>query len=450
MRLLLPTGRTLLGLLLACLLAFAVILLAPQYWFLGWLPAALFLAAFTFDAVSVLASRITLQPAHLPASIFLTGKPQPFRWRVTGPAGHGLSARLDVSGSIAFSRDGEVQQALVIEERFSEEGGEAGLVFDVVALRRGRGHMSRLWLRLYGPLGLAIRQQTFDVEHRMTVSPDLPHAMRRSLGFSLSDSYAGVTPRPCITAGGEFDALTEYQPGRDPRHIHWRQSARHGELLVKDYRDEQNHNVVLAFDTGYLMSEEPYGQSMITRLDMAIEAGLSIAATALRQGDAVGLFGFGPVVDAWAAPRTGGMEMLRLLASSASGLPYHMSATNFTLGLGQLEMRLQRRSLILLFTEFTDATSSELLLEGLARLSRSHLVLFVTLEDVALRELIWQVPADMRRLASSVVAGSLMRDRQLVFERLRQEGIEVIQTSPERFAGDLISRYLSIKHADRL
>ncbi|MEM6901745.1 MAG: DUF58 domain-containing protein [Pseudomonadota bacterium] len=449
MPLIVPTRRMVSLLLIIAVLSAILIAVAPGLWPVGLLVLATAFALFLADAVVAMRSPLSLEEIGFPTRLFIRSDSRPFMATLNGPVGGHALARIDLAGPVIF--DPETSHAdQTLSAEFDQQTGQAVVTFNLSGLRRGIGMLRCLTLRLEGPTRLATVQRRFALDHRVAVVPNLPRSLAQSIDLVLSDTAAGAQNRRQLSVGGEFEALAEYQPGRDPRHIHWRQSARHGSLLVKDYRDEQNHNVVLAFDTGFLMSEQLDQGRDETRLDVAIEAGLTLAATALRQGDAVGLYAFGPSIDAWAVPRNGGRALLSILADKAASLPYHRTVTNFTAGLGQLEMRLKRRSLILLFTEFTDSLSADLMAEGLARLARTHVVLFVTLTDDGLRQIILQPPDSPRALGASVVAGDLMRDRHLVFERLRRDGVDVVETDPGRFAGDIISQYLGIKYADRL
>ena len=49
-----------------------------------------------------------------------------------------------------------------------------------------------------------------------------------------------------LGSGSEFHALNEFQSGMDRRTIDWKQSARHGTLLAKEYRTERNHPIIPA------------------------------------------------------------------------------------------------------------------------------------------------------------------------------------------------------------
>lgn len=56
---------------------------------------------------------------------------------------------------------------------------------------------------------------------------------------------------PHITAADlNFHALREYVPGDDRRHVHWRSSARTGQLMVRQFEETRQSRVVVALDTG--------------------------------------------------------------------------------------------------------------------------------------------------------------------------------------------------------
>src|SRR5262249_5388486 len=151
----------------------------------------------------------------------------------------------------------------------------------------------------------------------------------------------------------------------DRRTVDWKASARHGKLLCRQYRAERNHQLVLAMDTGHLMSEPLDG---VPRLDHAINCALRIAHVALRSRDLVGVFGVdsGPR----ARPRPdAGLSAFAPVRKTLAGLDYAAEQTNFTLGITELSARIRRRSLVILFTDFVDSIAAELMVANLDRLA---------------------------------------------------------------------------------
>ena len=158
------------------------------------------------------------------------------------------------------------------------------------------------------------------------------------------------------------------------------------------------------------------------------------------------LFGFARRPEVM-TPFIGETRLFPRLQEAAAALDYRAEEPNFTLGLATLAARLKRRSLVVLFSEFTDPTCAELMIESIGRLVSRHLVLFVTMADEELEEFAAAEPATMQKLAMAVTADSLLRQRALVTRRLKQLGVDVIEAPHELIGTRLIDAYLAIKRA---
>jgi uncharacterized protein (DUF58 family) len=101
-------------------------------------------------------------------------------------------------------------------------------------------------------------------------------------------------------------------------------------LLCKEFRTERNHQVVLAFDTGYLMCEPLEG---VPRLDHAINAGLLLAWISLRHGDLVGTYGFDSAVRSIFS-RPAGVSSFARVRSAPPPARLSPCRDHFTLGFG--------------------------------------------------------------------------------------------------------------------
>ena len=135
--------------------------------------------------------------------------------------------------------------------------------------------------------------------------------------------------------------------------------------------------------TGRLMSEPLEG---IPRLDHAVTATLLLAYCGLRTGDRVGMFAFDSQARRFVPP-TGGIAAFARMQDASAELRYSTEETNFTVAFADLVSRLQRRSLVVVFTDFTDSVQAELLAENLGRAARRHLLLFVALKDAVVERI---------------------------------------------------------------
>jgi uncharacterized protein (DUF58 family) len=316
----------------------------------------------------------------------------------------------------------------------------------IVPQRRGTALLHELWLRWPGPLGLAARQAHRRLDLPVRVWPDLSSVRSPVLQTFLRDAQAGIVARRIRGEGTQFEALSEYQPGMDRRRIDWKASARHTRLYARENEAERDNQIVFAFDCGQAMSDPVDG---LPRIDRAVSAALTAAYVALKGGDRVALFGFAerPLL---LTPFATDARHFHRLQSAAAGLDYSPREPNFTFALATLTARLKRRSLIVLFSDFADPTSAELMVESVERLLRHHLMIFVTLEDSELAELADEAPATLSDVAGAVVADQLARQRSLVLQRLRALGVDVIEAPWQAIGYRLLDRYLATKRAEAI
>ena len=317
--------------------------------------------------------------------------------------------------------------------------------------RRGQGHITALWLRLTGPLGLMRRSVRRPVGHLISIVPDVRAVRAAALRLSQEREYlAGLKVVHHLGDGTEFDQLRDFVPGLDHRSMNWKHSARHGKLICTQHRAERNHQVVLALDTGHLMGEPIEG---LPKLDHAINAALLLAYYGLRAGDRVGLFAFDDAVRLFVPPG-GGVHHFARLQHHTAALAYGAAETNFTLGLTSLSRKLARRTLIVVLTDFVDTTTALLMAENLRALGRRHLVVFASLVDPALLALLRAAPdgvsnrTDPLAMHRAVVADDLLRERETVLKTITRAGIQAIDTTPQKLSTDLINRYLDIRRRE--
>ncbi len=376
-------------------------------------------------------------------------------WRIECPGDVEVGESFEVTALAEFTggKARKVTAALACDPRL-HEGGQVRWPLDMAEPgrlsrgsarlfphRRGTGSLDALWLRWSGPLGLGARQVRVVLDRQVRVWPDLSPVRSPELQTFLRDAQFGMIARRIRGEGTQFEALSEYQPGMDRRRIDWKASARHTRLHARENESERNNQIVFALDCGQSMCEPVDG---LPRTDRAVSAALTAAYVALKGGDRVSLFGFAQRPEL-ATPFIAGTRNFHRLQSAAATLDYRAEEPNFTLALATLSSRLKRRSLIILFSDFTDPAGAELMIESVGRLVSRHLVLLVTIEDTELTELVAEHPSDMAVFARAVAADTLSRQRALVLQKLRSFGVDVIEAPWERIGYRLIDRYLEIK-----
>ncbi|HEX3917715.1 MAG TPA: DUF58 domain-containing protein [Caulobacteraceae bacterium] len=324
--------------------------------------------------------------------------------------------------------------------------GEAEAVFELAPVRRGEGEVERIWARWKGPFGLVWKQITETPKHIIPITPNVGAVKDEAIRLFARDAMFGLKAQLETGEGSEFHALRELAAGMDRRTIDWKQSARHGKLLAKEFRTERNHPVIFAIDTGRLMCEPLLGTP---RIDRAINASLLMAFVSLKMGDRVGFYGFDVQPKVFSGAISGA-HAFPLLQRIAARLDYSTEETNYTLALTQLGAALERRSLIVVFTDFADTTSAELMLENISRLVRRHLILFVIFRDEELEAIARREPVDAEAVARAVTAEALLRERDLVIARLVRMGAHIVDAPVASVGPALLSAYIDMKRRDLL
>ena len=422
-----PSGRAALLAAASAIPALAVALAVPQFWYAGLVFVVLILALTLADALGT-SSANTLEVAlDAPSAAFV-----------------GEEVRLAIT--VRMSGTSRFEAVIEHDARLAGEESARSLRKTYTAVRRGSAAIEALWLRWPGLFGLAWRQRRVALDRQIAILPDVRPARAEALRLFRRDASLGAIVQVDTGAAGEFQALAEFRSGMDRRTIDWKASARHGGLIAKEYRTERNNDVVFAIDAGRLMCEPVAG---VPRIDRAISAALTAAFVALKLGDKVSLFGFDarPRISSGAVSGVGSFGTFQRLAAE---LDYSNEETNFTLALTTLGAQLKRRSLVLVFTDFVDPTSAELMLKTVGRLAERHLVLFVLMHDVELAALAEAEPLHADDVSRAVIAAAMLRERRIVVARLERLGVHIVEASYDKLGPELVNAYLGLKRRNLL
>jgi uncharacterized protein (DUF58 family) len=149
----------------------------------------------------------------------------------------------------------------------------SSVAYTVRADVRGRYPVGPLVIRLTDPFGLCELTRSFPSVDRLTVIPQvvaLP-AVR------LAGEYAGTgdSRARSVAVHGEDDAATrEYRRGDDLRRVHWRSTARTGELMVRREEQPWESRATIVLDTRLAAHR---GEGPTASFEWAVSAAASIA-----------------------------------------------------------------------------------------------------------------------------------------------------------------------------
>jgi uncharacterized protein (DUF58 family) len=134
------------------------------------------------------------------------------------------------------------------------EGGEEEAFRGTIVLpQRGRYTWGPVTAASGYPFGLAWRQAVLVPGEEVIVLPRLGalhrgRLRRRLLHASLTRERERRRPQRHPGARDEFHSLRAYRSGDSPHAIHWRTSARRGELMVREYEDVPSDNLILVLE----------------------------------------------------------------------------------------------------------------------------------------------------------------------------------------------------------
>ncbi len=155
----------------------------------------------------------------------------------------------------------------------------------LIPKRRGIHELDSYQISTSFPFGFVKRAVMLRQKDRIVVFPALAQVDPAILLICQAADNAGVQMRPRTGGSDEFYGVREYRPGENPRHIHWRRSARTGDLVVREMTHVSPPKLLLAVDT-YCPGDEP---EVVEHVERAIAIAASLASLALERGYPVGL-----------------------------------------------------------------------------------------------------------------------------------------------------------------
>ncbi len=146
--------------------------------------------------------------------------------------------------------------------------------------------------------------------------------------------------------GTEYADLREYTEGDDLRFVDWNASSRVPfKLIVRDYEQERNTNVILMMDTSYsMLLGEP-----TPRIRIAVEAIATLAYTVMNNRDNFGWVSFSDKIHKYVPPRGGKTHLYHVFNEMLKIAP--LGRTNIGHAIREIALAQKRRSIIIILTD---------------------------------------------------------------------------------------------------
>ncbi len=319
--------------------------------------------------------------------------------------------------------------------------------------RRGVYGFGRVRVFVASPIGLLRRRFTCCEAHDVKVYPSfLMLHQYELLAISNNLTEMGIKRIRRVGHHTDFEQIKDYVAGDDFRTINWKASARRSKLMVNVYQDERSQQIYNVIDKGRVMQQAFRG---MTLLDYSINASLVLSYVAMYKEDRAGLATFSNDFDTFvpASRRPGHMQtLLETLYAQQT----EFGETDYSALVANLNKHVTKRSLVVLYTNFTGLVSMQRQLPYLQQLNKRHRLLVVFFEDEELKEYIstHHAPLTTHRSTESyyrqVMADRFVYEQRLIVSTLRQHGILSLLTTPQNLSVDVINRYLEMKSRQQI
>jgi uncharacterized protein (DUF58 family) len=364
----------------------------------------------------------------------------------------GVANRVEVQLIHRSSQAVEVRVRDDVPEAFTATPEEAPLslpaqsqtrwVYRVTPTKRGKFSFGDVHVRVRGPLGLVFHERTFKAAEPASVFPDLRGASRLLLsGAALDLVNLGLRQLRRDGRGSEFARLRDYAQGDSVREVDWKATARRGKPVTRVMESERSQSILICVDAGRSMAAQVDG---LTKLDHAVNAALFLAFVAVKNGDRVGLVVFADGVKTYLAPAAGRGQYRKIIDALYSATP-SLTYVDYLALFKELNIRLTRRSLLCVFTDFLDEEQASTMIDPLHRLARRHVPLCLSVKDSALLGLLRRPPPGPEEAFQHAVASELLMDRETLKAKVSMGGVQMIDVQPDELSLAAVNRYLDIK-----
>ncbi|NDV66448.1 DUF58 domain-containing protein [Bacteroides sp. 224] len=330
-----------------------------------------------------------------------------------------------------------------IDFRLSLESGEGkNIEYKLRPTQRGVYNFGKIRVFAATPIGLISRRFTCGEPESIKVYPSYLMLHRYEImAMSNNLTELGIKKIRRIGHQSEFEHIKEYVKGDDYRTINWKASARKHTLMVNVYQDERSQQIYSVIDKGRVMQRAFRG---ITLLDYAINSSLVLSYVSIHKEDKAGLVTFNDHFDSFipASRRSGQMQAL------LEGLYQQKTSfkeTDYSALCVHLSKYLNKRSFLILYTDFDTIASLNRQMPYLKQLARQHRLLVVFFEDAELKEQIEKTPESTEAYYQQVIAEKFAFEKRLIVSTLKQHGIYSLLTTPESLSVDVINKYLEMK-----
>jgi uncharacterized protein (DUF58 family) len=320
--------------------------------------------------------------------------------------------------------------------------GRKEIIYSLRPVTRGVYRFGQIRLFVTTRIGLAVRRFTCGTPVEITVYPSylmLHQYELMAINHNLTE--LGIKKIRRIGHHTEFEHIKEYVKGDDYRTINWKASARRHQLMANTYQDERSQQIYSIIDKGRIMQ---YAFRGMTLLDYSINAALVLSFVAIHKEDKAGLITFASEFETF-IPASKQPGQMQAILESLYRQQTTFGESDYSSLYVHINKHINKRSLLLVYTNFDSIIGMERQLNYMQQLSHQHVVLAVFFENAELKAFASRPPRTNEDYFQQVIAEKFMYEKQYVTTILRRHGVYSLLTTPDKLSVAVINKYLEMK-----
>ncbi|MBW7857526.1 MAG: DUF58 domain-containing protein [Leptonema sp. (in: Bacteria)] len=333
--------------------------------------------------------------------------------------------------------------------------------YQLIGVRRGRHTLHQVLVTVQSRFGFSLRRFQLDCTSQVSVHSSIPSVSGEFI-LSQKKLYSMIGNHKRSVPGGEreFYRLRDYQVGDEPRRIDWKASAKQGQLITREYEQEQKQTLFIVVDTGRWMSLRSGGQTL---LDEALSAALMLTGVASSNGDSVGFLAYGSKPQLYLPP---GRRDTKSISAALCSLQTESNSLN-TAGLTAFVSGVLRFETILcLFSTVPSESGVDNLIQFSSHLVGKQRPLLILLENDQTVELLAQSQnSEMRQLSKrnnlfplpeieyendeAYIAFQYLKEKERRLRFAAHRRSSILMTTREKLNLTVLSQYLQMRYGNQ-
>ena len=321
-------------------------------------------------------------------------------------------------------------------------GQKERIAYTLKPVKRGEYNFGALNVFASTVLNLIERRIQVDKDQTVPVYPSFIQ-MRKYELIAISHKLVdhGIKKIRRLGHNQEFEQIKEYVVGDDYRTINWKATARASKLMVNNFQDERSQNVYSIINKGRVMQMPFEG---MTLLDYAINASLAISNIALKKDDKPGLITFQHKIAA-ELPASKRPSQMRHFMETLYREKTAFKESDYSQLYSLVKNKINKRSLLLLYTNFESISSMRRQLNFLRKMARSHVLVCIIFENTELSHIVANQARDLDEIYTKTIAEKIAYEKRQIVKELNTYGIQSFLTKPQDLTINTINKYLELK-----